>query len=272
MKTLRTLQQLMSAALMQPLTRRDGLQKATRADFIAPNDRMSGFERLEIYAWQYWFRLLDCLHDDYLALRAYLGGARFHALCREYLAQHPSSSWTLRNLGSRLPGFLKQAAARDVAKVEWAQTLAFDEAWRKPLRVADLAGADAETLRLGLQACVVLVRLDHAADHFITALNKTESEVRGAASQAVAGARRHAVTRRRPVLRRERVHLAVHRQNNRLFFKRLHPKAFRLLTELQNGRTLADALLASKAGVEQIRAWFSEFTQLGWLITPSIKP
>ncbi|MBL9131669.1 MAG: hypothetical protein JNG86_10745, partial [Verrucomicrobiaceae bacterium] len=105
-----------------------------------------------------------------------------------------------------------------------------------------------------------------------TALNKTESEVRGAASQAVAGARRRAVTRRRPVLRRERVHLAVHRQDNRLFFKRLHPKAFRLLTELQNGRTLADALLISKASVEQIRAWFSEFTQLGWLITPSIKP
>ncbi|MBL9131755.1 MAG: putative DNA-binding domain-containing protein, partial [Verrucomicrobiaceae bacterium] len=59
----------MAAALMQPLTRRDGLQKATRADFIAPNDRMSGFERLEIYARQYWFRLLDCLHDDYPALR-----------------------------------------------------------------------------------------------------------------------------------------------------------------------------------------------------------
>ena len=35
------------------------------AAFIKPNDRLSSFERLEIYNCQYWFRVLDCLYDDY---------------------------------------------------------------------------------------------------------------------------------------------------------------------------------------------------------------
>jgi hypothetical protein len=35
------------------------------AEFIKPNDRLSSFERLEIYNRQYWFRVLDCLYDDY---------------------------------------------------------------------------------------------------------------------------------------------------------------------------------------------------------------
>ena len=113
---------------MQPLSRQDGMNAKTQVDFITPNNRMSGFERLEIYARQYWFRLFDCLYDDYPALRAFVGESRFHKLCREYLAQHPSNSWTLRNLGSALPAFITDLKARDVTRVEWAQTLAFDEA------------------------------------------------------------------------------------------------------------------------------------------------
>ena len=35
--------------------------RAAASEFIKPNDRLSSFERLEIYNRQYWFRLLDCL-------------------------------------------------------------------------------------------------------------------------------------------------------------------------------------------------------------------
>lgn len=275
MKTLsdlRELQRTMTDAFMQPLTRHDGLRRTTPAGFIKPNDRMSGFERLEIYARQYWFRLLDCLYDDYPALRVLLGERRFHRLCRDYLAAHPSSSWTLRNLGSRLPEFITEPKARDVARVEWAQTLAFDEALLPPLQADALAGADPATLRLGLQPCVVLVQIDHAVDHFITAMKKTDADVRGAASQAVTERPTRATATQRPTLRRERVHLVVHRHDNRLYFKRLAPEAFQLLAALRDGLTLAEALEVALTNASpdsdwpaQIRDWFAEFTQLGWL-------
>lgn len=268
---LRQLQRTMAAALMQPLTRQDGMPASTRVDFITPNDRMSGFERLEIYARQYWFRLLDCLYDDYPALRVFLGERRFHKLCRNYLAQHPSTSWTLRNLGSALPTFISDLKARDVARVEWAQTLAFDEVLKKPLRIDDLLGADPSMLRLGLQPCVVLLQIDHAVDHFITAMKKADADVRSSASQAMSEAPTRAKVAKAPKLKRECVHLAVHRHDNQLYFKRLAPESFSMLTALKDGLTLADAIefALSQASPEtdwpaQIRDWFTEFSKLGW--------
>ena len=40
------------------------------AEFIKPNDRLTSFERLEIYNRMYWFRLIDCVRDDCPGLRA----------------------------------------------------------------------------------------------------------------------------------------------------------------------------------------------------------
>ena len=114
------------------------MKSSTQVDFITANDRMSGFERLEIYARRCWYRLIDCLYEDYPALSVLLGERRFHKLCRDYLARRPSTSWTSRYLGSALPAFITDLKARKVARVEWAQTLAIDEALKKPFRRDDL--------------------------------------------------------------------------------------------------------------------------------------
>ena len=78
------------------------------AQFIKPNDRLSSFERLEIYNRVYWFRVLDCLYDDYPGLRAIVGERKFMKLTTAYLAKYPSASFTLRNLGQRLEKFLRE--------------------------------------------------------------------------------------------------------------------------------------------------------------------
>lgn len=57
------------------------------------------------------------------------------------------------------------SSARLPLRREWAQTLAFDEALNKPLRMDDLLGAYPSALYLGLQPCVVLLQIDHAVDH-----------------------------------------------------------------------------------------------------------
>ena len=74
---------------------------AEASEFIKPNDRLSSFERLEIYNRQYWFRLLDCLYEDYPGLLAVLGEKRFLKCVRAYLVRYPSDSFALRDLGSR---------------------------------------------------------------------------------------------------------------------------------------------------------------------------
>src|SRR5215510_10705762 len=97
---LRELQRVMAAALFRPLTPQWGMQKHwtdgsrmhdVAAEFIKPNDRLSSFERLEIYNRQYWFRVLDCLWEDYPGLRAIVGERKFMKLITAYLARYPSA-------------------------------------------------------------------------------------------------------------------------------------------------------------------------------------
>jgi len=87
--SLAELQREMAAAVMAPLTA-DEEMRPTAADgramtdvaasFIAPNSRLTAFERLEIYNRQYWFRVLGALAEDFPALRAVVGTSRFEAL------------------------------------------------------------------------------------------------------------------------------------------------------------------------------------------------
>src|SRR6202046_3849111 len=117
MSQLLDLQRRVAAAIMHPLTgdetmprrRRDGVSNATEADaIIRPNDRLTSFERLEIYNRQYWFRLYSSFEEDFPGLQAILGRAKFDALMRAYLTDCPSESFSLRNLGSRLEGWFAE--------------------------------------------------------------------------------------------------------------------------------------------------------------------
>src|SRR5215469_18246181 len=108
---LQALQRQMTNAVMRPLTRNETMQKrdasgasiTKEADsFIKPNDRLTSFERLEIYNRQYWFRLYSSFEEDFPGLEAIIGRAKFENLMRDYLSDCPSRSFSLRNLGSGL--------------------------------------------------------------------------------------------------------------------------------------------------------------------------
>ena len=95
---LRQLQRLAGSAIFRSLGQDDRMQStwvdgrdmhAVVGEFIQPNDRLTSFERLEIYNRQYWFRLIDGLYEDYPGLLAVLGNARFSRLTRAYIAKYP---------------------------------------------------------------------------------------------------------------------------------------------------------------------------------------
>ena len=233
---LRQLQRVMTGALFRPLTSRWRMQKrwsdgapmkAVASEFIKPNDRLSSFERLEIYNRQYWFRVLDCLYDDYPGLRAVVGERRFMKLATAYLTRYPSDSYTLRDLGDRLEPFLREEPhwsapreelALDMVRFEWAQVVAFDGAAKPPVTPDDILDTPPSKLRLGLQPYLSLLELNFAVDDFLIAVKKRESDVlRGEASTAMDGAPKPAVHRKRVRSpKRERVYLAVHRHDNML--------------------------------------------------------
>lgn len=285
----------MATAVFRPLNARDGMQtrwtdggktSALAESFIKPNDRLSSFERLEIYNRVYWFRVLECLHDDYPGLRAIVGGKKFMKLATAYLANYPSESFTLRNLGSRLEEFLREEPgwaspneelALDMVRFEWAQVVAFDDAARPPITTDDLLDTAPAQLRLGLQPYLSLLELNYAVDEFFAAVKKREADsLRGEASNTP-DAMPTTVRKRRPRLpKRERLHLVVHRCDNMLYYKRLEPEAFAILDGFAHGLTVEEACVAALAEStrsevdwsRQIQEWFHDWSALGWFCRP----
>lgn len=285
------LQREMAAAIMLPLTPNEEMRpvapdgramNAVAASFIAPNSRLTAFERLEIYNRQYWFRVLGALMEDFAALRAVVGGTAFEALSIAYLTAHPSRSFTLRNLGSKMSEWLaenQQYAGRrfrlalDVARIEWAFVEAFDNAQQTPLTLEQIAALDADS-RLALQPHLRLVALDYAADDLVLALHRRE---RHEASEA--GLRQEDGTdapARLPRLRLRPTWLAVHRVETSVYFRRLRREEFLTLSAIRQGVALAAALdagfcdspTAASRRPHLVREWFANWAELGWICAP----
>lgn len=262
---LKSLQRQMAEMLFQPLTPQWRMRKEmsdgrsvrqVAAEFIKPNDRLDSFARLEIYNRCYWFRILDSLYDDFPGLLALLGNRKFLKLATAYLARYPSTSFTLRNLGSRLESFLtdepqwtapREAMAMDMVRFEWAQIVAFDGPSLPAVSADALLDQPSDRLRLGIQPYVSLLTLEHAVDHYLIAVKKQESDrLRSESSNTSNAAPATRTLRIRPP-KRECIHLAVHRHDNMLYYKRLEPAAFALLTTLCAGGTLDEAFAGAMA-------------------------
>jgi hypothetical protein len=291
---LEALQREMAAAIMQPLTPDEDMcaiapdgrsMSEVAASFIAPNSKLSAFERLEIYNRQYWYRVLSALAEDFPALRAVVGTPAFEALSVAYLAAHPSRSFSLRNLGSKLsewlasnPGFARRRyrLAVDVVRIEWAFVESFDCAERDPLTLEQIATLDAAS-RLALQPHLQLIALDYPADDLVLALHDREKR------QSSEAGVRHEETPGKPVklpkLRRRPTFLALHRVDFSVFYRRLQREEFLTLAAIRQGLPLVDAIEAGFANSpkpessrpQQIREWFANWAELGWICAPDIE-
>jgi hypothetical protein len=275
------LQRLAASLIMRPLSPQWRTQRAwidgqptqeIAAGCIKPNDRLTSLERIEIYNRQYWFRLIDCLYDDFPGLHAVMGQRRFSKFLRAYLAKYPSRSFTLRNLGSRLPQMLidepewcgqRVAMAQDMAAFEWAQVIAFDSESRPPLGVDDFLGADPNKMRLGLQPYLTLLDLRYPLDEFSLALkrriNRSTTSNSAEENQYERPASRVRLPKPKPVF------VAVHRLNNSIYYKRLEAGAFTLLQSLLKGKTLANAVAsAGEIEPQDLQQWFQQWATMGW--------
>lgn len=291
---LERLQREMAAVVMLPLTRDEGMQ-AQAADgrsmqtvaesFIAPNSRLSAFERLEIYNRQYWFRVLGGLAEDFRALNAVVGAHAFESLSIAYLTAHPSRSFTLRNLGAKLPEWLaahpefagrRHRLAVDVARMEWAFVEAFDSAEHAPLTLDQIATLDGGS-RLALQPHLRLIALDYPVDDLVLSLHKQEK--RQTSEAGVKNEDTAEAPAKLPRLRLQPTWLAAHRVDLSVYYLRLAREEFFTLAAIREGLPLAGAIAAgfrdsripAARQAQQIQAWFAHWAELGWICAPDIE-
>lgn len=240
------LQRWVETEITRPPEERLGPLTETR---ILPGPHLSGGNRLEIYHEQYWLRTLASLEEDFPALQAYFGDVNFRELCIRYLRANPSRSWTLRDLGQFLPGWIAEQdpIAAEIARVEWARIEAFDAAefpcgeWTDHLR---------------LQPHVQLLALNHPVDRFVNSINDGE-----------------APEEKNSLAAHERVQLAVYRGSDfNVQQERLASEEYAVLLQLATGKEVGDALEAAGTSLadtslllKQIHEWFRRWTEMGWL-------
>jgi hypothetical protein len=122
------------------------------ADALVRADaRLSAVERLDIYADMYFYRIRDCLQEDFAAVHAVIGAAAFHNLITDYLLAHPSMHFSLRYVGRHLPAFVTSHRfgtqwpyLADLALLEWTILEAFDAPDAQPLDIAALQAVPEE--------------------------------------------------------------------------------------------------------------------------------
>jgi len=225
-------------------------------DVVLPSKSLGADERVGVYQAMYLPRMLEALESDYPALAHFLGPAAWQRLVRAYVTAHPSRSYTLNELGRRLPEFVgrarvpRPAFCRDLARLEWAVAEVFDAPETRALTETDFAAVaprDWERARLVPVAALRLVELDHDAGAWLDSL-KSEAH-------------------RRPKVSRRRSFLAVYRRDYAVMRREQTPAAFALLGDLVAaepvgravtralGRRRATRLDGADAGFRLFRDW-----------------
>jgi hypothetical protein len=209
-----------------------------------------------------------------------LGGRRFDAMAKAYLTDCPSQSFTLRNLGSRLEGWLRkhsswagsrQHLAVDMARLEWADIEAFDGKMETPLKPEDLAGANPAKLRLRLQPYVSLLDLRYPVDDLLLEVRKDADNL-DVASNAFNERRKTKRVSAVAKLKPSPLYLTVYRLDEDVYFRRLEREEFLILSALQAGKSLNAAIdvglrkspLGPEERAAQVEKWFRTWSALGW--------
>ncbi len=277
-KELKALQRAFFQIITRPLGRESSMKSDSRAAaMVLPSPTLSPHERLELYARQYWWRVLDSLKEDFPGVLEFLGEKRFSALLVRYLSKHPSTSFTLRNLGRKMPQFLlrdktlplgvrRKAAA--IASVEWAEIEVFDGPSFEELSTQAVQQRR-DKLRLTIQPYVQLLSLPYTVDTF---LGTSRTVPMPAETSNVRG--RKEVSKRssklKKALRTQKCHVAIYRIGANIRLARLDGVELDLFRELQKGGSLAQIfgrLLKKRKSLppEKVQAAFQRLSSFGMI-------
>ncbi|MBC8127451.1 MAG: putative DNA-binding domain-containing protein [Gloeobacteraceae cyanobacterium ES-bin-144] len=263
MKPLEQLQREFFAALQMPLRGRsrastelaestDGHSPvflAKAEELMKASANLSSAERLELYHRQYWFRLMDSVAEDFPELQKLAGEELFWKIIEAYLLEYPSSSFTLRHLGSRMADFIASWSELDAAqRIGFSALARLEYAYMQIYEAAEWDVILPENIlecELTLQPHVVLLALPVAADLFVK-----EEEF--------------------PLTIESPIWLAVWRgENGSPTQCRLDEVEYTLLQRLRLGGSLASLFTeptSRQPTPEEVAAWFENWQRRRWIV------
>jgi hypothetical protein len=217
-------------------------------DVVSDEGNASVYARLNIYSSGYMLRLLDCMYADYAISKKFMGDEVFDSFAKAYLMYHPSTSFTLYDLGEAFPSFLEKTKPKveegedpsdnyyldipaALAKVERARQVAM----RAPGTESDAPDEDAvniqdmffNTLHVSIPECLQLLELDFPMKAFFGSVYREEEY---------------------ELPSPQKTFMAVSRNNYRVVMEEITEVQYRLLQECTNHTNLYSAISALSVG------------------------
>jgi hypothetical protein len=220
---------------------------------IVPGGTLDAAGALGVYRRGYLARLTEQLGETYASVWRVVGDDDFFALCRAYIAGHPSSSYNLSDYGREFPGFLAATAdlpefLAELARFELVVHDLFHSHAHVPVDAATLAAiGDLTGVRFRLGAAVRLVACERAVYDVFQHRNEVEP----------------------PDLELERPqHMLLFRSGGDVIARELDATTFAALEALAAGSAVEDAIAAAVArdaafGAEQVVALFEIIARSG---------
>lgn len=149
--------------------------------YIAPSPTLRPAQRIQIYNQQYWWRLINILHETFPVATRLFGYSDFNqTIAIPYLQKYPPNHWSLSFLGNTLPKWVEESYHREDKKIVW-DAVKLDWSFCESFIAAELPTiekADEKLLseRLFLQPSLVLFELDYDLFQFRSEFLKQEPD------------------------------------------------------------------------------------------------
>ena len=248
----------------KPAQKEIRVQSESLSAVIRPSSNLDSHQRIGIYAGMYFMRLMECLSNDFTAVRHALGFEQFDEVAKAYVAAHPSTHYSLNVFGAKFSKFLlkkkndipERNFLSELAVLEWAIQEVFDERRLEPLTPAKLGAISPDQLgdaAFKISPALRLFKFEYPVNRYL---------------QAVYDERKATIPK--PVQN----WLVVYRKGFRVWRARLTEPQYHVLTALQSGTTLSGALelvcattaTESEQIIGSINAWFKEWATEGLFV------
>lgn len=276
--SLQTTQEWFASIMTRPM-HEDDEEESANSSFIAEetaryvtSSNLSSQKRMQIYNQQYWWRLLNSLHENFPLVTRLFGHQAFNEeIGIPYLLKYPPNHWSLNLLGERLPKWISedyhapdQSLVQHAANLDWAFTASFVAPQLTPLDLNSLMASQPENLlnyTFYLQPHVHLFQWDYDLLSFRIDFLKQDVDFW--------------TKNDFPLLPKGKTYYFVlfRTLKNTISWRTISKGAYALLHILKNGATLEMACeflekqetAIYEEAIEQLQAWLQEWTHRNWL-------
>ncbi|MEI8365727.1 MAG: DNA-binding domain-containing protein [Parachlamydiaceae bacterium] len=254
---------------MNPLAPSGRTMEVEASEHIVPSPTLSPAQRIQIYNQQYWWRLLNTMHELYPLVTRLFGYRDFnHTIAIPYLVKYPPSHWSLAFIGKHLSKWIEEDYCADDKKLvhqaailDWSFTDSFITQNTIPLKAEDLPKLQESDVKLRTPPHLHLFQMEYDLFRYRVDFLKNTPE--------------YWMDHDFPVLDSSKLcHFVLHRnRGNDIAWKEISPTEYSLLNLFKEGSSIDTVCRWIEEQGEDVygdatnnlQRWFQEWTLCKWL-------